>query len=169
MHHALVVRGAEAEQDLADDVHDPRGRHRRGLLDEPAQRLALEQLHHHEGATVRRVADVVDVGDVIVADARGVGGLAVEALDRFLVLGQLLQQDLDGDPLAQAEVATLVHRAHAAAPDHAQDLVPLRQHLAEEIVDGWLWPHPPGMVAEASWPGPFCARRDGAVWTGQRS
>ena len=59
---ALVVGGGEAEQDL-DAVVDGLP-HRQGAGGEPiAERLALEQLRHDVGCTVR-LSDVVDDDDV---------------------------------------------------------------------------------------------------------
>ena len=97
----------------------------RPALEAARQRLALEQLHRDE-EVARVLADVVDLADVRVLDARGGARLAPEALARRVVG---LGDRLDGDAAAQALVFRREHDAHAALSEPVQDPVaaqPLR-------------------------------------------
>ena len=93
----------------------------------------VEVLHDEVGAAVLGRAEVGDVDDVGVADARGRARLAPEALDQLL-LGRVVRvQDLDRDPLADLDVLAGVDRPHAALADLAQHAVAVVDHAAGEV------------------------------------
>ena len=73
------------------------------------------------GAAVLGRAEVGDVDDVRVADARRRARLAPEALDQVLLPSSTRVQDLDRDALADLDVLGGVDHAHAALADLAQD------------------------------------------------
>src|SRR5690606_25212381 len=86
------------------------------------ERLPVEVLHHHVAAAVRQGPDVVDLEDVIVADAPRRAGLTLEANDARLLL-DAGQERLDRDAAIDQLVVALVHGAHAALPEEADDAV----------------------------------------------
>ena len=67
------------------------------------ERLALEQLHHEEVASVL-VADVEERADVRMVERRDRLRLALEALAELRVLGEARGQDLDRDVAVEARV-----------------------------------------------------------------
>ena len=84
---------------------------------------AVEVLHHEVGAALLGRAEVGDVDDVRVADARRRPRLAPEALDQVLLRRVREVQDLDRDDLADLDVLAGVDRPHAPLADLAQDAV----------------------------------------------
>jgi hypothetical protein len=107
-------------------------RHPHVALQRVREVLALEVLHHQIGLTLRGIAEVGDVDDVIVADQRGRARLPEEALHVGRVAAVIGAQDLDRDLLADDHVRRQVHRAHAALADQAQQLVALAQQRADQ-------------------------------------
>ena len=81
MHDALRVRGVERVGDLRAELEHFVER-QRAARDAILQRLAVEQLHHHELLAVVR-ADVVERADVRVIEVRDDARFALEALHRF--------------------------------------------------------------------------------------
>ena len=134
--HARRVRRVQRAADLHADAH------RAQRIDAPLVRQhvgevdAVEVLHHEVGAAVLGRAEVGDVDDVGVADARGGARLAPEALDQVLLLRVDRVQDLDRDALADLDVLAGVDRAHAALADLAQDAVAVLDHPSDEIAAG---------------------------------
>ena len=86
MDDAASVHGGERGEDVEGDRHALRYAHR-PILKAPVERLALEQLHRDEQVIALVVADVVDLADVRMIDARRGARLAPEALARGLVVG----------------------------------------------------------------------------------
>ena len=118
LHH--IVRGDRRRERAV------RGEHAREVT-------ALEQLHHE----VRRIVEHADVGhaaDMLAAQLRRRSGFAQKALDDRVVVGDLGQQELERDALAEMDVRRSNDDPHAAAADHAVDLelprdeVPGRKH-----------------------------------------
>ena len=93
------------------------------------QRLAIEQLHHHELLAVVG-ADVVERADVRVIEVRDDPRFALEALDRVGVGVRFVGQELDRDLPAEPRVFRFVDDAHAAGAEARQDLV-VRNGLAD--------------------------------------
>ena len=87
-----------------------------------AERLALEQLHHHVEPAVF-FAGVVDVDDVAMNDLAGDVGLAIEPLAGLLVALEVGHHHLERDGPADPLVASAVDHAHRAAADPVGDLV----------------------------------------------
>ena len=119
--HALAVRGREPLRDLERIVDRLPLRNRRAL--EPgAQGLSFQQLGHGEGDPALRL-EVVDGQDVRMRQRRHGLGLALEALQRVPVRGQVFRQDLDRDLPLELPVPRPIHLPHPARPEGRKDLV----------------------------------------------
>src|ERR687889_2616379 len=59
------------------------------------ERAPRDVLHSYIRGTVLRFPAIVDLDDVRVREAGGALGLALEALDELLVVGELLPQDIE--------------------------------------------------------------------------
>src|SRR6185295_10527095 len=93
-----------------------------------SERLALEQLADDVGESVGGAvrpgrADVVDRHDVRMVELARRAGLALEAAEAVLVLGERLGQDLDRDVPLQPGVPGAVDLAHPACAEEGVDLV----------------------------------------------
>jgi hypothetical protein len=86
------------------------------------QRHAVEQLHHEVGSC-RVAAEVADVDDVAVADARRDLRLALEALDGTLRRRALGVEQLDRDLLLEGLVLGAPHGAHAADAERVDQAI----------------------------------------------
>ena len=105
---------------------------RMGLpCDAVLQRLAFQALHDDEGLALV-LADVVDGADVRMVQGGGGAGLALEALERLLIAGELRRQELEGHEAAQARVLGLVDHAHAAAAQLVDDAI-VRDRPADQM------------------------------------
>ena len=92
---------------LAALVHDPHralGRQRAAAREHVGEVLALEHLHHEVARAARRLAEVEDVDDVRVADARRALGLRRKRSTTSARLAEVLAQDLDRDALLDQRV-----------------------------------------------------------------
>jgi hypothetical protein len=148
---ALVVGRAQRLRDLRGDRQRAIGRHRRRQLDRLRQRLAVDVLHHRVGQAVGRGAEVGDVDDVGVADARRRLGLLHEALDRAGVARDLALEHLHRQRPLDDQVARGEHHAHAALADLALDQVaPVERHPDQLVVGGVLDRPPPAPAAATS-------------------
>ena len=87
------------------------------------ERLALDELHHHEHADLLVLAEVDDGRDARVAHRRGEPRLAIEQLARLVGLGDLVRDDLQRERARQVGVGDLVDLAHPALADALDDLV----------------------------------------------
>ena len=94
----------------------------------------VEVLHHEVGAAVLGRAEVGDVDDVRVPDARRGARLAPEPLDQVLLARVGRVQDLDRDALADLDVLAGVDGPHAALADLAQDAVAVLDDPPGEVV-----------------------------------
>ena len=110
---AAAVGEAGGAQDLHDDVDRRHGVERAVLADDRLQRAPGDVLHRDVVGAVP-LAAVEDADDVRVRQRGRAGGLAPEALDELLVLGEVVVQDLDRDLPAQQLVLGQVHVGHAA-------------------------------------------------------
>ena len=93
------------------------------VLREVAEALALEELHHEVGGAVGQVAEVRDVDDVRVADARRGLRFLQEAVEDLAILCQIGAEDLHGDLLVDHLVAREIDEAHPAFAEQLLDLV----------------------------------------------
>jgi hypothetical protein len=138
-HDASEGAGEKEVLGLEVAVHHPRGMHRvdRGHhREQEVQRLgdregtlatelrgevfAVEEFHHEKGHAVFD-ADVGDIDHVGVAHPRGGAALAEKARDALGLGEGGCVQGLQRHALAQVHVLGLVHRAHAPAPDGAEE------------------------------------------------
>ena len=139
VHDPNAVRGRQAGGHLTNDRQDLR----RGEPSVPpelvGQRLAVQQLHreNHDLAgrsvTRSRVSmpeDIVDTTDVRVRHLSRQVHLALEQQDRTLVSGDVRQDGLERDPLAQFKILRLVELAHAAFRKVADDAEAERDDVA---------------------------------------
>ena len=131
---ALVVGGGERARDLRGDPDRAHRRERRAEPDRRAERLARHELHHRVGHAVGRGAEVGDVDDVGVADARRRLGLLDEPADRRGVAHRLALEDLDRERALDHRVARGEHHAHAALADLLLDVVAAVEGLADQLV-----------------------------------
>ena len=95
---------------------------RRLVLDDLLQRAAVEELHRDVVGAVP-LAAVVDADDVLVLEAGGAGGLAAEALDELLVLGEAAVEHLQRDLAPELEVLGAVDVGHPAGAEALDDPV----------------------------------------------
>ena len=163
----LLVREAGGAQDLDDDVDRAVRRHRRLLADELLERAAVEELHRDVVGAVP-LAAVEDADDVGVLEAGGRGGLAAEALDELLVLGEAAVEQLQRHPAAELLVLGAVdvgHAARAEAVEHpvapVDDRVALDAlHLTPPAPAGLPW-RSARRSPRPSRPAPLDDHRDG--------
>lgn len=128
MHDARRVRLVERARDLAE-VGDGSLRSEWPLgLQDPAEVLAVEQLHHQEGHA-RAVVDtgVEDVDDVLAFDVGGDACLELEALPEVAVGEQLGEHDLQRATALGFGVHDFEHGAHPARRDAPHDAVAPRE------------------------------------------
>jgi hypothetical protein len=78
------------------------------------QRLAFEQFHGDEGATLE-FADVINSADVGVIERRRGAGFAAKALDGLGVLRNIVGKKFQGHVAAQARVLGFINDAHTSA------------------------------------------------------
>ena len=100
--------------DLAHHAHGVADRDRSVAVDSPIERLALQVLHHDVRRAVFGLAVVVDLHRETGAQLGRAFGLGVEALARFLRVGELPGDQLDGNLLAKGQVGSQPHRSHRA-------------------------------------------------------
>jgi hypothetical protein len=99
-------------------------------VDDRAQVLAFEQLHHQIGEAVVLLADVEDDGDVGVLECGGDLRLPFEPGQAPLGDGDLRRQHLHRDRAAQPLVDGPPDLAHAAPPDQGLQAVPASELLS---------------------------------------
>ena len=119
MHDARVVRGRERGEDLEAELAGAVDSERteREVVGEGA---AGQPLHHEERHAVVFAA-VVDRHDVGMRGGAAAPCLGLEASPRARLLGEI-GPGLDRHPPVEPAIRGVVHRAHAAAPDHAAEL-----------------------------------------------
>ena len=138
MDDPVAVGRAQALRDLHQDRPGALPVHRPALLEGLPEVLTVEKLHRDEHQPLRRLPEVGDVDDVLVADPRRALRLLQEPLDQVGPPRQILEQDLERHPLLDERVLGLVDGAHPALADLADDSIPIRQHLADQrIVSRW--------------------------------
>jgi len=130
VHDAVLVRRREAAQDLSHHVDgELEGKH--GLSPQQGfERLAVEQLHHHEQQAVAGAPEVEDVDDVWVTDGARGSRLALETGSELGVGAGALDEGLDRHAPAERDVQRLVDDAHRAPPELAPYLVFAFEQLA---------------------------------------
>ena len=117
----FVVRGLEAIGNLHEQRNgfvDRDGASRDAL----GQSLALNELHDQELAAFV-LLQAVQGRDIRVIELSQDPGLSLEPSQAFLVLGELLRQDLDRHIPAELSVSGPVNLSHPAFADGLEDLV----------------------------------------------
>ena len=102
-------------------------------IDLVPERLPFEQLHGDEGSPIGLV-DFVDRADVRVVQRGRSLGFPLETAEGLCIVGEFVGKELQGDVAAQLEVFRLVHHAHSAAADLAEDAV-VRDGLADHAAN----------------------------------
>jgi hypothetical protein len=127
---ALGVGGVERAGRLAQPAQRGVVGDRAALLEAVGDGAAGHELHDHEDAAVV-LADVVDRHDVGVRGEAGGGArLALEALARPVVLGQVRGEHLDRDGAAEELVLGFPDAGHPAVRNMADDAVSVGQRDA---------------------------------------
>ena len=167
MDDAGRVRGRQRPADLDGDLAGALGRQPPLVRQHVGQIDPVEVLHHEVGAAVLGRAEVGDVDDVRVADARGGARLAPEPLDQILLRRVGRVQDLDRDALADLDVLAGVDGPHAAFADLADHAVAVVDHPPGEV-DAQRRRPPWGTAAwccriPATTAAPACAPTDGSA------
>ncbi len=85
--------------------------------------IGAVQVLHHDVRTAVGFADVVDRDQVVVRQTAGCLCLAEKPRACFLIGHEICGDRLDGDAAADDRIDRLVHAAHAALPEHADDLI----------------------------------------------
>jgi hypothetical protein len=126
-----VVEGlAQVDQHRQHQRHRHRAGRVRGVAQDLAQVLAVDQLHRDE-VLAADAAEVVGLRDVDVAELRGEAGLAHERADELLVGGEGGQEALQRDLALEALDAALLGAedlGHATDAEALEDLV-VPEHL----------------------------------------
>ena len=115
------VKRTERAEHLESDAHGlVEGN--RAAIQARRQRLAVEPLHDDEQLGVG-LADLVNLADVRVIDARGQTRFAPEPLARDLVADDVTADNLQRDPSSKAIVDRIVDGPHAAFAERANHLI----------------------------------------------
>ena len=122
---AVAVSEARPLEHLADQPGSLLGSN--AGVDHLLQRAAFEVLHRDVVGTFE-LAAIEDGDDVGVLKARGGLGLAAEALDELLVLGEARVQDLECNPPLQVTVVGEPDVGHATRADALKDRVAAIDH-----------------------------------------
>ena len=121
MHDALGVRGVERVGDLNRQVEQ--GIDLNGLgLNAMLEGLPLQKLHHDKGLAFV-FADFENGADVRVVERRSRARLALEALERLGVPGQIFGQKFERHKAAERGVFGFVHHSHSAAAQLFQNSI----------------------------------------------
>jgi hypothetical protein len=123
MNDALAVRGIEGVRELAAGIQDLFER-KRAVLNAPAQRLALEELHRDEVPAFVD-ADVIDRADVRMVQRRCDARFAQEPLDILRRHAGTVGQELERDMASKPRVLGFIDDAHSARAQLPEDFVVL--------------------------------------------
>ncbi len=116
-----AVGGGEAVGD-PQAPGDGGDRRRRAVPEDPAERLALEELGHDIGLIVVD-ADVMDGEEVGVVEGGGGAGLTLEALPPIGAVRDLRRQHLDRHLTVELGVPRPPHLAHPTGPDGGENFI----------------------------------------------
>ena len=137
VHEAAAVRLVECARDRGADVDREFGAESLLRVEQLAEALAVDELHHDGLASVVD-DDVVDGDDVGVAQSGDRDRLAPEPLGDDGVGGEVGLEPFDRDLAIEVDVGGHPHLGHAALPDSAFELIPLREQLTRgQLRRGW--------------------------------
>ena len=125
MDDAVVVRIFERVEQLAHDTHDFGHREALVVLEVILEFASVHKLHRDEGGAVV-VAEIVDGNDIRMIEASRGFGFALKTRYHVARLGALelvAAYGFQRDRALDRRVEGLVHDAHRAAPELAQDFV----------------------------------------------
>jgi hypothetical protein len=109
------------------------------LLQELAEVVALEELHHHVRHTVLERADVGDARDVLALELHRGLRFAKEPIHGVLIEQDVLAQHLDRDAFVQRQVRALGDHAHSAvAEDRIYAILALKDLANADASVGWF-------------------------------
>ena len=131
------VRFVETDRDLRDHANQSLGGKNLLALEDVAQLLAVEKLHHEDPRLRHHVVlEAEDLDDVLVGERSVDLVLAPEALQRDVVLRDVLVEHLHGDSGIALLVDPLVDAAHAAVSDDPPQLVTPAEASADAHIVG---------------------------------
>jgi hypothetical protein len=121
MNDALGVAGGERVGNLDADIENLVELH--GLAAQPLlQALALEFLHDDERQAVH-LFNVVDGADAGVIQLRGGARFPQEAVHGFLVVSQVLRNELQGDVPPQTRVFRVIDQPHPSTAEFPHNVI----------------------------------------------
>jgi len=123
MHDADLVSGGERVEHRRRDVNRPRDADGLLAVEQRGERLALHPLHHVVRLVVVRGPGVGDVDDVRVIEPPEGAPLLAQARDEVLAGGQVSEQGLEDELLAELGVLDQIDRAHAPGAEVPDDPV----------------------------------------------
>ena len=110
------------------------------IVDILLERDAVDILHDDKLELIRE-ADVVHLDDVRMRQECDRLRLIAEAAQEFLILGELLFQDLDGHDLVVHNVSRFVDIGHAADTDQLGNFIPAIQLFTNVLIHCTLQPY----------------------------
>ena len=132
VHDVPVMHRLQGRSGLLQDAGHRLEAHALGAFHARLKVLAGQILHDDVWQPIWRMVEVDDVHDVGMPQLAGDQGLAVEALHRHLIAGNVGEQDLDGEPARQAGMLRLIHRPHPTLSNESGDAVGVLKYLAEK-------------------------------------
>ncbi len=123
MDDAGSVRLGDRLARLKNIIHGLCDRQRPSGSEQLVEILACEVLHDQVGGTALQPGHVVDADDMLTPDTSEGAGLALEACDSIRVAGEHTAKELEGDALAEIEVARADDDAHTSGTQDGFDLV----------------------------------------------
>ena len=129
----LLVRVIQAFEELAGEVDDALGRHRR-LVEDRGEISALREVHDHVAEPIGRLSDVDHADHVRVAEATGELGLTLEALSDLVVLEQVAVKYFDRKRSTDLHVLGAEDRAHRPFAEAHLDEIAVREGLSDQRI-----------------------------------
>src|SRR5690606_31060976 len=93
--------------------------------------LPLEVLHDHVAHAAIHDADVQDTHHMIALDLRRRARLATKPLGAFVLDGDVIEEELDGDRLIELQVVSQNDDTHTAFAENLVDAVFVGEHFAD--------------------------------------
>ena len=135
VHEAGAVGGVERARHGRADVDRELGPEALLAVEQLAQALAVDELHH-DGLAAVVLEHVVDGDDVRVVQPGDGDRLAPEALGDDRIGGEVRLEPLDGDLAVELDVGGQPHLGHPAVPDPPLEVVAAGEQLDGRVGDG---------------------------------